>query len=201
MIEEALSQGSTTRRIRDMTTRALGYGRIRKSRALAAADERATLVGTGWIGADEAHEYRIPLPPGIAGKKIWRRLTLTLGWMTPIDCNSRVYRRAALFFAPGTAELLVDRKEVDWQSVRRGTVQHEVFEGEKASAFADGADLMVVVNCKSDPSRLKASVPYALLASLEVSESVGIAVSDEVRTRLSARVSIVPAAGGVRGDN
>jgi hypothetical protein len=79
--------------------------------------------------------------------------------------------------------------------VRRGTVQHEVLEGEKASVFTDGAQLVVTVNCKSDRSRLKEKVPYALVASLEVSQAVGIAVYDEVRARLRARVAIASGAG------
>lgn len=39
---------------------------------------------------------------------------------------------------PASEPFKVSRKEADWQAVRRGTVQNEVFEGEYAAVFVDG---------------------------------------------------------------
>jgi len=43
--------------------------------------------------------------------------------------------------------LQTDRICVDWQTVQRGTLQHEIFEGGSAVAFVDGAKVIVKVNC------------------------------------------------------
>lgn len=192
MLKEALNGVYDSHQIRDMIARMLGYGRIDLTRALTATDERATLVGCGLIGAEQSHTFRVPLPPGIAGKKIWRRLSVTLAWITPLNFASNAYRRARLFFEPLGSELRVDRIDADWQSVRRGTVQHEILEGDKATAFSDGDFLSLVVNCKSDPSVLKEKVPYGIFASLEVGQGVGIPVYDEVLARIREPLPVTP---------
>ena len=46
--------------------------------------------------------------------------------------------------------LKVHRREVDWQAARRGTVQHEIFEGEMATPFEQDAESIIQVNCRDD---------------------------------------------------
>lgn len=50
--------------------------------------------------------------------------------------------------------LNADRICVDWQTVQRGTLQHEIFEGESAVAYIDGATVKLKVNCRADAGRL-----------------------------------------------
>jgi citrate lyase beta subunit len=75
-------------------------------------------------------------------------------------------------------------------------VQHEVLEGEKATAFSDGDDLSIVVTCKSDTSKLKEPVQYARFASIEVAAAAGIAVYDEIKTRLRIPIPVTPRVRG-----
>ena len=71
-------------------------------------------------------------------------------------------RRADLWFEPPSEPLKVTRKEADWQAARRGTIQHEVLEGERAAVFVDGDNLEIRVSCRADagtsPQQLSASV-------------------------------------------
>ena len=43
-----------------------------------------------------------------------------------------------------------ERSDCDWNAVQRGTLQHEILEGNKATPYVDGATMMVRVCCKAD---------------------------------------------------
>ena len=66
-------------------SRLFGYGALDVDRARGCVDERATLIAVGDIAAEEGWQYRVPLPPALAGKKEWRRVTITLAWLSPIN--------------------------------------------------------------------------------------------------------------------
>ncbi len=80
----------------------------------------------------------------------------------------------------------VGRREADWQAVRRGTVQHEIFEGEEIKFFEEDAESVIQVNCRADAGKLVDEVPYALAVTLEVAP--GIAIYEEIITRIRPRV-------------
>ncbi len=214
VLRDRLPDLPTSRRA---AARYLGYGSLDLERVLRCTDERATLVGFGDLGKDEAHRFRIPLPPSLASRREWRRLTVTLAWWSPIRSSHQKYRQAALWFEPygeqrfetrtyssgyertvpvGTVEafdalrrLAVSRREVDHQQVRNGTVQHEIFEGESAVPFLDGDEFHIQVNCRAEAGRLSASVPYALAVTLEVAEGVGVPIYPEIRDRIRVPVT------------
>jgi Subtilase family len=198
--------------------RYLGYGSLDLRRVLRCTDERATLIGLGDLSRDKAHRFRIPLPPSLASRREWRRLTVTLAWWSPIRSSHQKYRQAALWFEPygeqrfetrtypsgyertvpvGSVEafdalerLALSRREVDHQQVRNGTVQHEIFEGESAMPFLDGDEVHIQVNCRAEAGRLSATVPYALAVTLEVAEGVGVPIYEEIKDRI--RVPVTP---------
>jgi hypothetical protein len=76
--------------------------------------------------------------------------------------------------------------------MRRGTVQHDVWEGEKAAAYADGDVLEVLVSCAADAGEMREAVPFGLCVSLEVAEGVELPIYEEIaaRVRLAERVGI-----------
>jgi hypothetical protein len=79
--------------------------------------------------------------------------------------------------------------------VQRGTVQHEVFEGEKAAAFVDGDDVVIHVSCREDAKVLSGEVPYAIAVTLEVDAAIGIDIYAEIRERVLSKVRVAAAAG------
>jgi hypothetical protein len=118
-----------------------------------------------------------------------RRLTITLAWLTPVLSNTQKYRAARLWFDK-QHDLAKDRQDADWQTVRRGTVQHEVFSGTRAVPFTDGDAVKIQVNCMKDAGEFSAPIPYGLAVTLEVGEGVSIAVYDEIRARIATPVQV-----------
>jgi hypothetical protein len=147
------------------------------------------------LPVDERHTYAVPLPPSLGGQREWRRLTTTLAWISPINYVSRRYRQAHLWVQPPERPLEAVRHDVNWQEARRGTLQHEIFEGEAASAISDGDSLSLDVSCRSDAPGLSEPVPYALIVSIEVGIDIQIPVFQEIRDRIRPLVRVAPQAG------
>jgi hypothetical protein len=193
---DLISDANTKRAAqKDFVTRWLGYGIVDAQRAITCTAERATLLGVGELGADEALVFSAPLPPTLAGKIAWRRLTVTIAWMSPINCSHNGYRRAKLWLTPPQDQLRIKRtNSVHDKAALRGTVQHEVLEGEDAVAFIDGNRFECKVNCAADAGDLTDKVRFALCVSLEVAIGSGIPVYQEVRDRIRPPIPIAPEA-------
>lgn len=170
-------------------SRFLGYGIPDWERVLRCTSSRATLLGRGQLRDGEAHRFEIPLPPSLGGKKMKQRVVVTLAWFSPIDALHRNYRKAALWASKPDGPLKLSRENVDANTCLRGTLQHEVFEGDKAVPIVSGDVLSVQVNCCADAGELTESVGYALAVSLEVIDAPEIPVYDEVRAALQVRIA------------
>jgi len=178
------------RDLKIFAARWLGYGSVDSERVLYCTEERATMIGVGELQDGQAFEFSAPLPPGLAAKVLWRRMTITLAWMSPINSSHQAYRRAKLWISPPMDRLGVSRIEVDWQQAKKGTLQHEIFDGKNALAFVDGDRFVCKVNCASDAGDLTEAVPFALCVSLEVAEGVGVSIYQEIRARIMPQVQI-----------
>ena len=194
-IEAALKTTSNSRTFKTVTARYLGYGAVDIERVLACTDQRATVLGCGEIRENQIHEYDFPLPPALSAQKLWRRLIVTLAWFTPINSGHRNLREAKLELLPGASNwasipLKLDRIDGDHNQVQRGTVQHEVLEGNKViSAYQDGDVIKIRVVCKKDATaRLDDVIPYGLAVTLEVKEDVPI--YQEIQTRIAPQIEI-----------
>lgn len=169
--------------------RFLGYGIADPARVEACAAQRATVLGAGLLQQDEAHEYEFPLPVELSNTTEWRRLIITLAWLTPVNPAHRVYRKAKLSFQPPKDLLAVDRQHADWQQVQKGTVQHEVLEGKKARVFQDGDSLRIKIAAQGDTGqKFDEAIPYGLAVTLEVAEQSGIPIYERVREKLAVRI-------------
>jgi hypothetical protein len=180
-------------KIKDLIGRFLGYGLVDQDRVLACTERRATVLGFGTLKKGEAHSFSLPLPPDLSGIGGLRRLTITLAWITPIAPSQQRYRKAHLWFTPDGTDLIGVKRGpngYDHHLVKRGTVQHEAFEGEKASAFVDGDVVRIQINCREDAPSLDEIVDYGLAVSLEVGEGVSVPVYEQIRQRLQITVPI-----------
>jgi hypothetical protein len=176
-------------------SRFLGCGEVDPARAWSATDQRATVLAWDALRAEKAHIYRFPLPPCLNAVRHWRRLTVTLAFLTPINPRHKNYRKAFLWATIGEGErvkLRVENSGLDVKTSQRGTVQHLVFEGEKATAYAEDEAIVIKINCKADAGRLAEQVPYALAVSLEVAEAVALPVYEQVKQRLRVAATIRP---------
>lgn len=184
--EAALKNSGNSRTFRGYAGRLLGYGAADISRSLACTEQRVTVLGFGSLQKDNAHEFRLPLPSGMSGRRDKRRMTTTLAWFTPIRPLRQKYRAAHLWFDTKEARetLGLSRIDADHNAVNRGTIQHEVLEGKKAVAIADGESVAIAVNCREDAEPLAEDVFYALAVTLESAEDTDIPVYQEVHEQL-----------------
>jgi len=176
-----------TSQFKQFTSKFVGYGHVNVERVLACTEQRATVIGCGFIQEKQVHEYRFPLPPSLANSNEWRRLTITLAWFTPINPNHRYLRQAKLFFEPPKKAdaLNLERQESDHHQVRRGTVQHEILESQKVSDYQQGDELVIPVQCNADAiERLDVLIPYGLAVTLEIKEGVPIAIYQEIENSI-----------------
>lgn len=180
--------GLTGQDVRRELTRVLGYGPVRGERVATAERTRVVLLGAGSIGKDQRHSYAFPLPQSLAASTEWRRLTITLAWLSPINVHSQKYRMARLWFSPSKDDLAVTPVEADANAVLKGTVQHQVLEGSAAAGYVTGSSLAIDVDCRVDAGSLQNPIRYGIAASLEVATAVAIDLHAEVRTQLQAAI-------------
>ncbi len=170
--------------------RYLGYGIPDIQRVLECTQQRATAIGYGRIRKDDRHEFRLPLPPSLSGLNDRRRLTITLAWFSPINPGNRKFRKANLSFNPPKNEIGVERKEADARDVKKGTVQHEILEGQQVVSYQDGDTLLIPVECREDAGSLDELIRYGLAVTLEVKEGIDIPIYDEIRQRIEVPIAI-----------
>ena len=186
--EEGAEVSGTARR--NGLSRLLGYGRVSPLWLFSDAPHRATLVGTDVIGADEQAFFQIPLPVDLRSSTHWRRLRLTLAWFSPINPRHQGYRRAQLALEipqSSRALLEVDRAEVHRDAAVRGTVQHELLEGDDAPVFSEDARFEVSVTARARAGALEDDIRFALVATLETAVEAGLAVREQMRERVRLR--------------
>ncbi len=194
-ISEVLRTRENVRQLSALISRWMGYGMPVVNRVLDCTEQRATALGFGQLLDGEAHVFSLPLPPSLGSRSEWRRLTVTMAWLSPISAGTQKYRTASLWFEVGGVVPAKDRKEScsgtdGWRAVRRGTVQHEVFEGRRAELFNDGDVIEIKVNCREDAGKIQSPVAYGLAVSLEIAEGVDIDVYNEIRTRIASAIQI-----------
>jgi hypothetical protein len=169
----------------------LGYGALQPERIAVGAKHRITILATGLLAAETAREVLIPLPPSLSGRPEWRRAGVTLSTFTPINPSDRAYRRAKVWFdVVNDSALGLKRVETDWQAARRGSIQHELFDGDRAVVIREGATLRLRVNCAAQAGGLSALVPYAIAVTFEMAPTTQVDVYTEVSDRLRARTTV-----------
>ena len=164
------------RTIKDIVARFLGYGAV-DSFLLGGCTVECSNASRLWqLGGWRGACLFDPAPSCSYASPDWRWLTITLAWLSPIEPANRKYRKAHLWFDPPTSELAIGRQNVDWQTAKRGTVQHEILEGRETAVFEENGQMQIQVNCRADAKEFNGAVPYGLAVSLQVAEGVDIPI-------------------------
>lgn len=170
-------------------SRFLGFGVPDVEEAMECSSNRATLIGYGMLEADRAHNYRVPLPACLERVTEPRRLSLTLAWFSPVTPWLKNYRGMKLEARAATPNETfgVDRDKAQPYDavVKRGSVFHEHYSGNKAVPFIDDGHLALQVWCKEDAGAIGRPVRYGVAITIEA--GVALAVYDEIRDRLLIR--------------
>jgi hypothetical protein len=178
---------SAQRRRRDLT-QMLGYGPVDLTRVTSAERVRPVLLGAGSIKKDKRQTFRFPLPVGLSTTAEWRRLTVTLAWISQVNTRSQKHRMARLAVDVPRSALAVEPVEADHQAVLKGTVQHLVLEGQAVVGFVSGSAMEISVDCRVDAGTLSAPIRYGLVASLEVALAVQVDLHAQVRQGIREQV-------------
>lgn len=187
--ESILKNAQNSRTFSNYVGRFLGYGPTDAARVMACTDQRVTVLGFGALNDGEGQEFLLPLPPSLSAVTEKRRLTVTLAWVTPVNTARQSYRIAHLWFSP-KHDLAPQRLDADWNAVQRGTLQHEVLEGENAVDFQDGDNMTIKVSCRSEAGDIPEPIRYGLVVTLEVAEGIDLPIYLEVRDRLRVPVRV-----------
>lgn len=152
---------------------------------------RVTIIGTGSLKRGEAHVYELPLPLDFSSKLIKRKLTATLAYFSPINNLLQKYRGVNIWFEIIEGDFLVpDRQNTEWQRVRKGTLQHEIFTGERAVVWGENSKVVIKVNCREDALKNNEYNKYALVLSFEAAEAIETDVYATVLAQIKGQVSI-----------
>lgn len=193
-LESHLKNHENSRNFKEYVGRFIGYGLVDLARVMTCTEERVTVLGFGKLDDGEGAEFAFPLPPSLSEGQHRRRLTVTLAWLSPVNVTRLKYRVAHLWFGAKNT-VATKRLFADFRAVQRGTLQHEVFEGDRATVFQDGDSVTVKVNCRADAGDVPEPIRYGLAVTLEIAASVParlvqIPIYQEVRDRLAVRVPI-----------
>lgn len=177
--------------------RLLGYGEIETDSLYECTAQRAIMLGWGVLLPDQAHLYRVPLPLSLNGVAGWRRVTITLAAIGAMNSANHKYRKTQVWFDVLDPDgyctaLAVNRKEADWQAVRRGMLQHEVLDGNHASVFGEQGVAQIQVNCRTDAGGRQDLVRYGLVVSLEVAPETNLPIYQEIRNRIAQPIVVTP---------
>ncbi|WP_151778403.1 MULTISPECIES: S8 family peptidase [Acinetobacter] len=188
-----LSGGVDNATLKKMVAQNIGYGKVNPDRIKGSLEKRVTLFNFDSISNRQSHIYEIPLPEQFGGANHWRRITVTLVWFTKPCCSKLKYRRENLWF-----ELDGDNKEfvkrashsADWNQVKRGTVQHEVFESDRLAVIGEDKNIRLKVNCREVSERFSESVKYALCITFETADEVDVSLYQEIKTKIIERTRV-----------
>lgn len=178
------------RRKRAETLKWIGYGYPNKEFSSFCTDQRVTVMGYGELTSGQQTKFSFPLPDCLIAQAVKKRLTITLAWMSPIAPNNKNYKLAELLFSADKYKLIVEKRQnSDENTSRRGTVQHEVFEGETASTYVSGSNIEIVVQCKKS-STTQSPVKFVLMATLEVAPEYNLPIYQEVEALVRTQVRV-----------
>lgn len=180
--------GLSGQSVRRDVTQMLGYGPVDPQRVASAARTRVVLLGAGSIGNKDRQRFSFPLPQALAATTEWRRLTVTLGWLSPVNPRSQVHRMGRLLFHPPEGRFRLDRMEADHNAARKGTVQHEVLEGKSAISFVAGDALSIDVDCHIDAGKHDQLIRFGIVASIEMAATIRTDVHAQVQQGLRVQV-------------
>ncbi len=172
----------------------IGYGIFDDTKAGFCTDSRVTLIGFGKLKKEQALLYRFPLPDALRGKKIDKKITITLAWFSPLNFDSGKYKIAHLYFDNITSsqnDINLHRTGSDLYPTLRGTLQHDVVVGDGADAYIQGTDLIIKVNCRHNANgmSIKDEIRFGLAVTLELTGRK-LPIYQEIKNRLRQRIRV-----------
>ena len=170
-----------------------GYGLHNSKRVKGCQSNQATLIYTGSLYTGSSKQFTFPLPPALDLTATHKRFILTLAWHSRTQpSNQQKYRRTKLHFdfslqsEQAKSLLALQSRQHDHHAIRNGTVQHEVFSGDKAAVF-DGETLISITVNAFDTAKHEYEVPFAFVVTLDA-PGTSLPIYEEVKAQLDVMV-------------
>ena len=181
-IQKFLPAGTENKAAKSIKRRWIGYGYPDLDKSLMCNPKRVTVLGFGELKDGEAHVYQLPLPKSMDNVKVLRRVTVTLAWMSQIAPQNQRYRKTKLWFElTDNKDFVPQRIDVADENIpKAGTLQHEIFVGERVKPLPENATLGIKVNCMEDAGKFNEPAKYAIAVSLEWGEGISVELIDEI---------------------
>lgn len=176
--------------VKRLVSRWIGYGDGDISRVMQCAPGRATALGFGELEEEKGHIFKLPLPVELGPSTDYRTLRITLAWFSPVAPTTQRYRRAHLWFDVSGNTFANTRHDADGKAVRSGTLQHELFYGNKGSVIDPDATVNIKVSCRREAGAKLPPIRYALAVTLEVAPGVNIPIYERLSQRIRQRAAV-----------
>ncbi|MGJ4859391.1 S8 family peptidase [Labrys sp. La1] len=175
--------------------RFLGFGESDPERFLDGSPRQVTMLAFGSIKANKRDVFQFPLPDALSSRTDFRRIVVTLAWMSPLRPKARNYRAVALELTGpnGTSDIWsgVERRQVPQPPhslAAKGTLIHAIFEGRRAMPFAAGSSIEIGVQRRPGFSTFnRIPTSYAVAMTIEVADTIRADIYNQVREELRAR--------------
>ena len=170
-----------------------GHGVIVRDLIAGCAPNEVTLLFVGTLRANEVQDIEVPLPDGLEARGP-KRIDATLAWLSPVNWQHRQYRRAALQFNKpiGFVELGTPT-DIPSAEGKRGTLQHSVWETDRAVPHGRGDSITLSVGCSEQAGGLNGeSVEFAVAVTLWTAPELAVDVYTQVAAQVRPVVPIRP---------
>ncbi len=118
-------------------------------------------------------------------------MTVTLAWFSSISVTNQKYRNAKLWVEVQRDGFLYKKEDVaDENIVKKGTLQHEIYYGERAVPVAADNTITIKVTCDRDASNITEEIDYALMVSLEVAPGIQMPIYQQVSEKIAQQIPI-----------
>jgi len=170
-----------------------GHGVIVRDLIAGCAPNEVTLLFVGALRANEVQDIEVPLPDGLEARGP-KRIDATLAWLSPVNWQHRQYRRAALQFNKPTGFVeLGTPTDIPTVEGKRGTLQHSVWETDRAVPHGRGDSITLSVGCSEQAGGLNGeSVEFAVAVTLWTAPELAVDVYTQVAAQVRPVVPIRP---------
>ena len=187
ILDPALDTGKRKR----IKTRWVGYGYPDWDKSLSCNTQRATVIGLNSLKKGKADLYRFPIPECLNASTLKRKLTITLAWFSSISVTNQKYRNAKLWVEVQHEGFLLRKEDVaDENIAKKGTLQHEIYYGERAVPVAANDVITIKVTCDKDASNITEDIDYALMVSLEVAPGIQMPIYQQVSEKIAQQIPV-----------
>ncbi|MFL7900494.1 S8 family peptidase [Azospirillum argentinense] len=162
-------------RARESVRRHIGHGVPDFGRVMECTRHRATLLGVGALGPDDASIFTLPLPADCWDIRCIRRIITTVAWISPVAPMRAGYRVAQLSVAwdddaPGFNGVSATGGDARHAN-GKGTIWHEVKEtAPKVYRKAPVNSVRLRVQCRDTLGLLSSGVKFGLAVSFEIAQ-------------------------------